>query len=636
MNTFFRVDDIITWAIDDNPNKRLTFAHIEGPQASAKAIKLPKQILDSRRILDHRRTLIVQILPEFKRNAVTEAQGSWSPNLRLEEGQHQPELTVETYRDPYENISEFLLTKSKPAPAQPVVLKDMPLDLLRYGTVSNDSGSLCLRFRDAKHDAEDKDEQNTVPSQWDPWSTIGTTKWNYACIPAALKKPGVSLKMLHLNANSRTAELLPSYYTVSIFASPTVGQLIFDRRSHQLLHTFLWISKSEELQQLSWRLRVQSYHPPDVLCLDHFEQHRATERRMKICNEHAEGFMAALLDYTAWPCTMFDLLRIVRKKDDVFEHVLDRFIFQGLVVNEEDRPRLPRRLVYPDAFYALLPQVNYDSRVAQFLTLETTPLMTMIKVHLAPMLAAANEPMELLHVPGLDSGIKTAIQECMKECSRVCDAGPWVRRSTLWATAGLGSMIDADADDEDEPNLRATTPLADGNVRVLTVACTQLSEFDAIREQVNEQNYKRISRDLLYAYSHQVAFASRPRKKLKEGESPKLYDFMTKRLFQPNLNLAVIDWDYLFSQEKKVFGVYTHLKRLEDGGTTVCNWTWIPGGCSLLIIKSRCGGMQVIVKVTVELEVTPKSPHFKVRSLLAPLARVCGLLNLESVHKNSP
>jgi hypothetical protein len=145
------------------------------------------------------------------------------------------------------SISEFLVSKFEPLPANPVVLNDIPSDLLKYGTVSNDTGSLCLRFRDAMLDAEDQDERNTVSSQWDPWITASTSKGNYDTIPSALKEPGVELQMLHLNADFRLAERLPSYYTLSIFASPTVPRLIFDRRSRQLLHTFLWISESEEL-----------------------------------------------------------------------------------------------------------------------------------------------------------------------------------------------------------------------------------------------------------------------------------------------------------------------------------------------------------------------------------------------------
>ncbi|KAF5547951.1 hypothetical protein FNAPI_8387 [Fusarium napiforme] len=444
-------------------------------------------------------------------------------------------------------------------------------------------------------DVEDQDERNTEPSQWDPWTTASTSKGNYTTMPSALKDPGVELQMLHLNADFRLAERLPSYYTLNIFASPTVPRLIFDRRSGQLLHTFLWISESEELQQLSWRSRIQSYHPPDVLCLDHFTKHRAKERRLKIRNEHAEGFFAALLDYNEWPPSIWDLFRVVREIDDVIKLVHDRFLFSGLALNTGDiseLPRLPPRPMNANVLYAILPQVNYDSRVAHFLSVHTNSLIVMLKVHLAPMLAAANEPLELLHIQKFDSESKIEIEECLIECSQVCDAGEWVRRSTLWATIGLGGMVDAD--DDDVPSPRVTTSLADGSIRVLTVVSTWLSgcsrnidrilrannmeveELNNFQESVNDDNYKEISRDLLRAYFHQVAFAAKPRNKLKEGELPKLYDFMTRKPFQPNLNLAVIDWNYLFSQQKKVHGVYTHLKRLGDGGTTVCNWTWIP------------------------------------------------------------
>ncbi|KAF5723783.1 hypothetical protein FMUND_1519 [Fusarium mundagurra] len=104
MKVILRLDDIIKWVIDDDLDERLTFAHIEGPPASAKAIHLPKQILESSRILDHRRTIIIQVLPDFKRNAVVEGQGSWSPNLKLKKGQHQPQLKVETYRETVEYL----------------------------------------------------------------------------------------------------------------------------------------------------------------------------------------------------------------------------------------------------------------------------------------------------------------------------------------------------------------------------------------------------------------------------------------------------------------------------------------------------------------------------------------------------
>ncbi|KAF5259910.1 hypothetical protein FOXYS1_9462 [Fusarium oxysporum] len=657
MSVPWRLDDLVTWVIDTSPDKRLSFAHIHGPPASAKAIKIPMEIIESPRIRDDHPTFIVQVLPDFKRNAVIRGQNTWSPNLELEPG--QPMLKVETYlesesspdaisdrilfiidadpdysaeyalalaaittfaasrttadsglhikvatiswecihqvtRELFESyngsIFEFSLRRSDPEPTEPVILKTMPSDLLKYATVSptNDSGPLCLRFRDAMHDAEDLDDWNTMPSQWDPWIRTSNTKGNCSSIPTSLEQPGAKIQMLHMDANSRIAELLPSCHSVSILASPTVRRVIFDRRSHQLLQTFLWVSASEELQQFSWRSRVESYYYPDVLCLDHFKRHRATERRMKIRNEHAEGFMAALLEFTEWPPGIWELMRITQKKDDVFNHGRDRLLFQGITNSEQGQLQLPHRPITREAFYALLPEVNYDWRLAHFLSMHSSPFITMIKAHLAPMLAAGNGPLELLHVRRFDSRTKTAMQECLNQCSLVCGAGAWVRRSTLWAAKGLAGTID------EQPCPDATTPMAGDSIRVLTVASAWLSGFNlvlnrvlrennveveelgTIQESVNEQAYNQISRDLLQAYSHQVAFVSK--KKLKEGELPKLYDFFTKRPFKPNLNLAVIDWDYLFGQENKVFGVYTHLKRLSDGGTTVCNWTWIPAG----------------------------------------------------------
>ncbi|KAH7177309.1 hypothetical protein DER46DRAFT_621268 [Fusarium sp. MPI-SDFR-AT-0072] len=649
MDIAWRLDDFVTRVIDTNPDKRLSFAHIQGPPASPKAIKIPMEIIVSPRVRDGHHTFTVQVLPDFKRNAVVRGQNPWSPNLELEPD--QPMLKAETYlelsspdavsdrilfiidADPdysaedalalaaittfaasrttadsglhikvatiswecihqvtrelfesySESIFEFLLRRPDPEPIEPVILKTMPSDLLKYATVSltNDSGPLCLRFRDAMHDAEDLDDWNTMPSQWDPWIRTSNTKGNCSSISIT--------------------ELLPSCHSVSILASPTVRRVIFDRRSHQLLQTFLWVSASEELQQFSWRSRVESYYYPDVLCLDHFKRHRATERRMKIRNEHAEGFMAALLEFTEWPPGIWELMRITQEKDD-----------QGQL-------QLPHRPITREAFYALLPEVNYDWRVAHFLSMHSSPFSTMVKAHLAPMLAAGNRHLELLHVRRFDSRTKTAMQEFLNQCSLVCGAGACVRRSTLWAAKGLAGMID------EQPCPDATTPMAGDSIRVLTVASVWLSGFNLVLNRVLREN------NLLQAYSHQVAFVSK--KKLKEGELPKLYDFFTKRSFKPNLNLSVIDWDYLFGQENKAFGVYTHLKRLSDGGTTVCNWTWIPAGVrkevreemekvwekkqlrrriiTMILFARRQVSLwwnaQVIVKVTLELEVIPKS-----------------------------
>jgi hypothetical protein len=499
------------------------------------------------------------------------------------------QVTKELFESHNLNFCEFSFRRSDPEPIEPVLLKKMAPDLLKYATVSpaHDFGHLCLRFRDAMHDAEDLDDWNTRPSHWDPWIGTSNTKGNCSFSPARLGQPGAKREMLHVDANSRIAESFPFYHSVSILASPTIRRVIFDRRSHQLLYTFLWVSASEELQQFSWRSRVESYNC-NVLYLDHFKRHRATERRMKIRNEHAEGFMAALTEFTGWPSAVWNLVRITQQKDRVFFHTRHRLLFQGITSDGQGALQLPPRLVTAEAFYALLPVVNYDWRVAHFLSMRSTPFITMIKAHLAPILTAGNGLLELLHVQRFDSGTKKAIRDCLNQCSLVCGAEAWVRRSTLWAAKGLADMVDGRACSE------ATVPIANGSIRVLAVASACLSEFNqllnkvlrknnivveelaTVQVSVNEADYKQISRDLLQAYSHQVTFTFK--KNLKEGELPRLYDFFTKRPLECNLNLAVIDWDYLFGQENKVFGVYTHLKRLANGGTTVCNWTWIPSG----------------------------------------------------------
>ncbi|KAL7766681.1 hypothetical protein ACKLNR_004597 [Fusarium oxysporum f. sp. zingiberi] len=102
MSVPWRLDDLVTWVIDTSPDKRLNFAHIQGPSASAKAIKIPMEIIESPRIRDDHPTFIVQVLPDFKRNAVIRGQNPWSPNLEVEPG--QPMLKVETYLESVDHL----------------------------------------------------------------------------------------------------------------------------------------------------------------------------------------------------------------------------------------------------------------------------------------------------------------------------------------------------------------------------------------------------------------------------------------------------------------------------------------------------------------------------------------------------
>ncbi|KAF4340192.1 hypothetical protein FBEOM_5889 [Fusarium beomiforme] len=470
-------DNITRWAADTSEEKRLAFAHIQVSSDSAQETEVPLYIMESPDILNGDRTILVQVLPDLKKNAVVKSYSEPKHPLFFRPGQPRQKLKVNSYLEEINHLKRQYQGKQ------------LGFKFYPYGDYAH---IIFIIDADPDYSAE------------------------FSLVLAAITTFSSSVA-------TPARDLRVKVATMSSECIHEVTKELFKRHSKNFCE-----------------------FRPSQLELE--PENHTSERRMKIRNEQAVGFMAALDIFMDWPPGTQTLLNIVQEKEvsPIFQDGRSLLISHGYLNEDKKTPfiRLPDRYFSSPVCHALLPVVEFDWRIAYFLTLERTPLITLIKAHLAPVLTALSEVFQVK-----TSDLK-AIQPFLKLFQ--LNGGPyaWSSRSTLWAGLGLSRMVHGRTSSE------ATLPVADGGISVFP-------EFDAFHshsvncilkildnedvkvakvvadEQVDEKIYNEISRDLLRAYVHQIAFAIP--QDFHPGKLPTLYNFYTNEPFEPNLNLAVVD-----------------------------------------------------------------------------------------------
>ncbi|KAF9768298.1 hypothetical protein IL306_014432 [Fusarium sp. DS 682] len=472
-------DIIALWATSEE--RRLAFAHIQSPPDPVKEIELPLYILESPRIRHDVHTLLVQVLPDFKKDEVVKLHSKTEHPLVFPPVQPQPpqKLVIATCI----KVIEYLKSRYQG--------KQSGFYFYPFGAYTR---IIFIIDADPDYSAE------------------------FA----------LALATITTFAASVTTAERDLYIKVATMSSECIHQVTKE----------LFESHSDNFRDFR-----PSQHDRGP------KENRASEHRMKVRKEHAAGFMAALGEFDQWPPGIVTLFNIVQQKDmsHVFEDARTLLVSHGLMNKDKKTPviRLPPRNFYSAVSYALLPVVEYDWRIAYFLSIPSSPLVTLIKAHLASTLTALSE---MFHV--ITSDLER-IQSFLTELRLKGGTYAWSSRSTLWAGLGLSRMVHGRTSSE------ATIPVAEGGIRVLPEFYTfhlhrvksirktlvrknvEVAKEDSVNEDVDEEHYSEISRDLLRAYVHQVAFAFTG--DFQQGGLPTLYDFYTEESFETNLNLAMVN-----------------------------------------------------------------------------------------------
>ncbi|KLP07248.1 uncharacterized protein FFMR_05801 [Fusarium fujikuroi] len=203
-------------------------------------------------------------------------------------------------------------------------------------------------------------------------------------------------RTLFINMDFKTAERIPDAGRPHLLTSTTRRRLIFDLETRQPITVTTECSSSEEKQQMSWVHRF-SGESTNVYTQPGFCHGAKSRRRMRFADEQLGGFLAALSELDKWPLGISNVMRLFDHRGEESQVAIDigqRLIRQG-ILQKNSKSTTGLSLALPNeshqAFYNILPLVEYDHRLALFLSLKSKNLMVnKAKAQMAAIISGSN------------------------------------------------------------------------------------------------------------------------------------------------------------------------------------------------------------------------------------------------------
>ncbi|KAF4991672.1 hypothetical protein FDECE_13961 [Fusarium decemcellulare] len=277
------------------------------------------------------------------------------------------------------------------------------------------------------------------------WDSFTLSMDNFDAVKHHSGDPKRSI--VYIETGLRVPEMFQGADFIHLITSDTAWKKIFDLQTRQVLGVAVKLSASERKQQETWARRTDCancyiYASATFLSGDN----KRRPRRMDILNAQADGFIAGLTEFAHWPSSFKYLMESIRPMDT--GHVLldmqERLILRGLIKHDGNNMlglslALPRSM--HQTFYAFLPLVGYDSRIAQFLCLDSSAdLVNTAKIQVAVVLTANARSMFDLKPGGM--GLEDRQTFSLNVCSGLLrDLSLY---GTSFATLGLMKSYKAD------------------------------------------------------------------------------------------------------------------------------------------------------------------------------------------------
>lgn len=398
-------------------------------------------------------------------------------------------------------------------------------------------------------------------------------------------------RVIFTEVGLRLPEKLIDSEFVHIITSDTRARFIFDSSLKQLVRVNLKLSASERAEQSSWADRIDCRDATVVLYKDaYFDNIESLPPRiMDVANSKLGGFMAGLAQFTGWnikPRSVFDI--ICQHDSDTV--MIERLIERKLV--HFDGPNFVPRICLPNAadgvFSHLLPLVDYDDRVAQFLSVQSSsPKIALIKVQIAALILVGVDDIVGIFQP------KTTSAQDVLAAARCGPTGLFANRGIIWRVLGLiktafimnphgwddGSFQDPDCMlaggqvTVDLLRVKKVMDTANALTKFLTHLEVEVPEMDIRNESghLSEEDFLEISCHLHEAYVHQIAYKRRSVAGAKDSVSSETLQCSENAQFG-------IDWDLISQEDDKTkwyAGIYTSLIKTPKS-VRIRGWTWIP------------------------------------------------------------
>ncbi|RSL73452.1 hypothetical protein CEP53_000734 [Fusarium sp. AF-6] len=432
------------------------------------------------------------------------------------------------------------------------------------------------------------------PPRWkeDEWEEKGWTRElfeldSHGRFPAQDESTGSVL--LQVPCGTRGFGKLGGDGYAHIIPSSTRRRLIFDMETRQVVSVELRVSQSERRQQLSWVDRTTCQRSRVCVYLD-VESQVAHSRRRDILNSQLAGLIAGLAQFEGWPSRIRSLSRLIAllAQDDeskgIVSQTVQRLELQGVLRIET--PQIDQAISLqggnPHTFCALLPLVNYDTRLAYLLVQPSDPMATWVKIQLAAALSIGvnnllSIDMQLCSLEDL-SYIKIA-----RDIGYAAKLAPF---GTLWTALGLMKR------GKSEMVLRDNSrPFVDDKVTLAGSACQEWEgrcreihgvlspghpPVDVLDEigTLTEEQVDGLHWDCLRAFAFQIAVLTFPR----DSQHPVAHDFVSGVKLSIDAVLITVDFDTIKENDPEcVVGFYTTLSRPRNApGTVISDWNWIP------------------------------------------------------------
>ncbi|EXL47955.1 hypothetical protein FOCG_10461 [Fusarium oxysporum f. sp. radicis-lycopersici 26381] len=406
-----------------------------------------------------------------------------------------------------------------------------------------------------------------------------------------------------LLCNRGDLPLLPpifrSYDNVHVIISEKLDRREgWHHKSRQVLEFYRYASLQERWTQLWWleqpcgnRHLYSSGNSVEQVLAGGYRHHHQIE------DAQLGGFIAAIYAMESWGIDSTMTVQCFLGSETRVLEMKKRLETQGILTNG----RFAMSGSEGKAFWAALPWVRYDHRLALFAAIDCHPTIRLIKLQLAALIAQRIEEVVTLNDPEfparlLNDGQLSAklLRFCMGSVRFLAPQGTMWLAMGLWRTHLLlkqyrnGGTTDRDLEQLADvfrpfivvlPGAATAAYLTWRNLKeALERQGIQVANIDLEHEHeivLNESHQLEIQTHLFRGYMHQLLMAYRAGENFRQLNVSTMIDVATGKL--PLMLTSVIDHLALWESERGncLFGV-SHRMRTEQASLMVDDWTWIP------------------------------------------------------------
>ncbi|KAF5716226.1 hypothetical protein FMUND_6466 [Fusarium mundagurra] len=403
-------------------------------------------------------------------------------------------------------------------------------------------------------------------------------------------------RTLFINLDFKTAERIPDAGKPHLITSTTRRRLIFDLETRQPVTVTTKCSNSEEKQQMSWVHRF-SGESTNIYTQPGFCYGAKSPRRMRFADDQLGGFLAALSELDKWPLGISNVMHLFDPRGEESEIAIDigqrlirqRLIRQG-ILQYDSTSTIGLSLALPNetqqAFYNILPLVDYDHRLALFLSIKSKNVMiNTAKAQMAAIISGSNTNCFAFVYKIAPEVHETSDAARIGLFKHVAYTGTVMKGLGLMKTAISASRFSM---------LLPEIYIVDKQVRVYMDEVKHVMERCRVLLQVlntcgytvdealpfEQEEPEAIEFDvfmevwghLLRAYTYQIALVTVN----KDGEVS-IKDLVSQKRIEASFEVRhSFEWETIPKDEwDYAVGIYTRAVR-ERGMTTIKDWNWIP------------------------------------------------------------